>query len=173
MDEFILAAKRTPVDIVEWLGKIMEDPEFRASSRVAESVETKQSDALETYSNQIKSTAGLAFLDLLARFDDIILMRGFLLNKKSKPFTCKRCEQLLVDLKTCDLERDSLDDGAQKGCRLCQMILDCFPTSDSPQTSDPFSKTVPQSSPRLRNKTHAVLKVGRQSRTSACSFVSR
>lgn len=161
------------MNVVKWLAKVMKDPKFRVPGNVAESVEIKQSGALETYSNQIKLTAGLVFLDLLARFNDMVLIRGFPPNEKSKSlFTCKRCEQLLLDLKTRNLGRDSIDDGAQKGCGLCQMILDCFPTADFPQLSDPFSKTAPQSSPRLRNKTRAVLKVGRQSRASVLSSVS-
>ncbi|KAH6662760.1 hypothetical protein B0J14DRAFT_610135 [Halenospora varia] len=164
-DEFILAAKRTPVDLVGYLAEVVNDPKFRTSGNAAETVEATMSDTLEAYSRGIKSHSGLMPSNLFACWKDMMLMPLVPTNQNSAPlFTCIRCEQLLSELKTRILGRETIDDGVQKSCRLCQMILDCLPKADLSESSDPFNKTFPQSSPKPRNDTRIVLKIGQQSR---------
>jgi hypothetical protein len=121
---------------------------------------------LEAYSYEVRDTTNKTMLSLLTHLNNMISIKDFPHTLESDSlFICERCKQILGALKTHGLEKNSVDDGAQKGCNLCQLILDCLPKVNSKGTSDPFNKTFLQPTPKVKNRTRAVLKVGRQSRS--------
>jgi hypothetical protein len=77
---------------------------------------------------------------------------------------CSRCILISSEWKSTKLKHREIEDNARNlGCPLCGMIFDSLDRLPSGTPSEtPGSQTCHISTPRLQNKTHARLTVGRQ-----------
>ncbi|ERF76416.1 hypothetical protein EPUS_06974 [Endocarpon pusillum Z07020] len=167
-DAFLLAAKRTPVDLKAWAVGLMERQD-RLPERLSE--ETLLLSKADPKAGPRPDELGgcsaedrMTLAPFIRGLQKLTSMESLEATKKHcVPSLCHHCKQLLdsdVGLRgSGKLKRREVEDGARRlKCPLCQLLVDCLP----PVTASHISNTTCSSgrSHMVQNTTHAVLKVG-------------
>lgn len=153
LDKFVLAAKRTPVDMEAWAADTMKALKARHILDDSGSETYGQAPDSKDYSVSIQSAKDMnpetMFLNPLR---SLMSMRSSL---------CGRCEKSISDYHTIQSSRQGLEYGANDlGCQLCQLITDCLPPKSSSQlatTNDASPEKLPQVQ---ETSTNLLLKIG-------------